>query len=135
MDKVLIGEILEPETDEEKNARRETRVRTGFWHTFRKAARRLPFGEDVVAAYYCALDPGTPTRTRAILLAALAYFVLPTDWVPDFIAGFGFTDDIAVLAAALGAVRGNLREAHYAAARRILADPEAQTDARSGDAR
>ena len=33
-------------------------------------------------------------------MAALAYFVLPFDVVPDFLAGFGFTDDAAVLALA-----------------------------------
>ena len=120
MDKALIGEILGPETDEDKTAQREKRVRSGFWKTAAKAASRIPFMEDVVAAYYCALDPATPRRTRAILLAALAYFVLPMDFVPDFIAGFGFTDDITVLAAALAAVGSNMNEAHYAAARRAL---------------
>jgi uncharacterized membrane protein YkvA (DUF1232 family) len=128
MDKVLIGEILGPETNDEKAAERERRVRSGFWQTAAKAARRIPFMEDVAAAYYCALDPATPTRTRAILLAALAYFVLPTDFVPDFIAGFGFTDDIAVLSAALAAVRGAMRESHYAAARRALADSATRSD-------
>ena len=130
MDKVLIGEILGPESDVdgEKTARREARVRGGFWRTFAKAARRIPFAEDVVAAYYCALDPQTPHRTRAILLGALAYFVLPTDFVPDIIAGFGFTDDVTVLAAAFSAVRGRMLPVHYEAAKRALADPDAQRD-------
>jgi uncharacterized membrane protein YkvA (DUF1232 family) len=83
--------------------------------------------EDVVAAYYCALDPKTPTRTRAILMAALAYFVLPTDLVPDFILGFGFTDDIAVLTAAITAMRSALNPSHYAAARKALADADLKT--------
>ncbi|GIL01500.1 MAG: hypothetical protein BroJett030_13990 [Alphaproteobacteria bacterium] len=128
MDKVLIGEILDPEPGIERARRRERRVRSGFWRTVRLAARRIPFMEDVVASYYCALDPRTPARTRAVLIGALAYFVLPTDFVPDFIAGFGFTDDIAVLTAALAAVRGALNDAHYSAARRALADPDAQND-------
>ena len=128
MHKVLFGEILGPEADEEKLAGREKRVRGGFWRTFARAARRIPFVEDLVAAYYCALDPQTPHRTRAILLGALAYFVLPTDFVPDFIAGFGFTDDVAVLASALSAVRANLKQTHYAAARRALDDPQVQKD-------
>ena len=128
MNKVLIGEILGPETDEEKNARREKRVRKGFWKTAAKAASKIPFMEEVVAAYYCALDPATPNRTRAVLLAALAYFILPTDFVPDFIAGFGFSDDATVLLAALAAVRGNMRDVHYEAARRALSDPDSQKD-------
>ena len=122
MNKILFGEILEPETDPEpeKMAANEARVRAGFWRTLRRAARRVPFMLDLVAAYYCALDPATPTRARVILLSALAYFVLPLDWVPDFIIGFGFTDDMAVLAAAIGAIRANLTDRHYMAAQAAL---------------
>jgi uncharacterized membrane protein YkvA (DUF1232 family) len=31
-----------------------------FWTAFKQFAGRLPFVEDLVAAYYCALDPATP---------------------------------------------------------------------------
>lgn len=119
---ILEGEILGPEPDREKIASDERRVRSGFWSTFRKAAKRIPFIEDLVASYYCALDPQTPTRARAVLLAALAYFVMPVDWIPDFIVGFGFTDDVAVLWAAIGAIRANLKPGHYSAARDALAE-------------
>ena len=47
----------------------EADVREKFWTTARKAARHIPFMEDVVAAYYCALDKNTPLRAKAILLA------------------------------------------------------------------
>ena len=59
---------------------------------------------------------------RATLLAALAYFVLPLDFIPDFILGIGFGDDLAVLMAAIAAVRGNITEEHRIAARNALAD-------------
>ena len=118
MDKILYGEILGP--DEESEARRERRVRAGFWKTLRKAANHIPFAEDLVAGYYCALDPATPHRVRAMLLAALAYFVLPIDTIPDFIAGVGFTDDATVLLATLAVVRAHITDAHRTAARRAL---------------
>ncbi len=123
MNKILYGEILMPGNDQEQ-ADQEKKIRHGFWHTVKKAAERVPFMEDVVACYYCMLDPDTPTRVRGILLAALAYFVLPLDLVPDFIAGFGFTDDIAVLAAAIAAVKSSLKERHYIAARKSLTSSE-----------
>lgn len=107
---ILHGEILEGA--EEKSAENENRVRKGFWKTAARAAGRIPFLDEVIASYYCALDPATPSRVRAILLAALAYFVLPLDSIPDFIVGFGFTDDIAVLGAVLAAIRGNIRDEH-----------------------
>jgi uncharacterized membrane protein YkvA (DUF1232 family) len=118
--KPLEGEILYG--TEETAGANEKRVRSGFWKTVAIAADKLPFLEEVVAAYYCALDPKTPTRVRAILLAALAYFVLPLDSIPDFLIGFGFTDDIAVLGAALAALRGNITSAHTDLARRKLAE-------------
>jgi uncharacterized membrane protein YkvA (DUF1232 family) len=120
MDKATIDEILSP-ADARSSEERARRVREKFWRTLKRAARQIPFMEDLVAAYYCALDTRTPTRVRGILLAALAYFVLPVDVIPDFIAGFGFTDDVAVLSAAITAVRTHITPAHYAAARASLA--------------
>lgn len=121
MDEVKIGEILEPGSEDKQKERAE-RVRAKFWQTLKRAARRIPFVEDLVAAYYCALDPKTPMRVRGILLAALAYFVMPMDVIPDFIAVFGFTDDVTVLAAAIAAIRTHITDAHYAAARDALSD-------------
>ncbi len=123
MDDVKIGEILEPGDDETRQDR-ESRVRREFWATVKRAARQVPFMEDVVASYYCALDQQTPTRVRGILLAALAYFVLPLDVMPDFLAFVGFSDDVAVLTAALAAIRAHITPAHYIAAREALADKE-----------
>ena len=112
MDDIKIGEILLP-GEESETEKRAKKVKAGFWPVFKKAFRQLPFSRDVVACYYCAMDPTTPMRVRAILLAALAYFVMPFDAVPDILALVGFSDDIAVLAAAIAAVRAHLRADHY----------------------
>lgn len=107
-------EYLGPE-DEQK-----TTVRQKLLATARKAARQVPFMEDVVAGYYCALDPATPAKVRATVLAALAYFVLPLDTIPDFIIGVGFGDDATVLMAAIAMIRSHMRDDHYHAAREAL---------------
>lgn len=120
MSDVKFGEILGPEPE----AERRERVRGRFWSTFRKAARVIPFAEELVAAYFCALDPATPHRVRGMLLAALAYFILPLDVLPDFIAGIGFTDDATVLLATIGLVRAHITPLHREAARRALSDDE-----------
>ena len=104
------------------NAGREQEVREKFWQTAKKAARQVPFMEDVVAAYYCALDKRTPLRAKGILIAALAYFVMPADAIPDVIVGLGFTDDIAVLTAAISTIRAHLTPAHRVAAKHALAE-------------
>ncbi len=133
MDDAKIGEILEPVDEGTRNAR-ERRVRNKFWKTMRRAASQIPFMEDLVAAYYCAFDLQTPHRVRGILLAALAYFVLPLDGVPDFLAFVGFSDDVAVLTAALAAIRAHITPAHYAAAREALRDAPPQETTESASA-
>jgi uncharacterized membrane protein YkvA (DUF1232 family) len=121
MDDVKIGEILQPGSDYDQRSREET-VRARFWKTARKAAKSVPFLDEVIAGYYCALDPSTPFRVRGTLLAALAYFVMPFDIIPDFIFGLGFTDDVAVLMAALNAIRNHITPAHREAARKAMED-------------
>src|SRR5919206_2826267 len=88
-----------------------------FWKKLARVIARITFAEDLVAAFYCAVDRNTPTYVRATLLGALAYFMLPTDAIPDFLAIVGFTDDAAVLAAAIGAVGRHLKDEHPEAAR------------------
>lgn len=100
----------------------EGEVREKFWRTAKKAARQIPFMEELVASYYCAMDKNTPLRAKGILVAALGYFVLPTDVIPDFVFGLGFTDDIAVLTAAITAVKAHITPAHRLAAKQALAD-------------
>lgn len=124
MNEARIGEILKP-ADAREDARREAEVRSKFWRTLKRAARQVPFMEEVVAGYYTALDRGTPLKARGTLLAALAYFVMPADLIPDFVVGFGFTDDVAVLTAALAAIRGHIKPAHREAAREALSDKQA----------
>jgi uncharacterized membrane protein YkvA (DUF1232 family) len=100
--------------------RNERIVRVGFWRKLRRLLGKLPFAEDLVAAYYCAVDPSTPLAARAVLMAAVAYFVLPIDAVPDFMAVFGFGDDAAVLAAAIATAGAHIAPTHRAAARDVL---------------
>ena len=116
-DDIKVGEILGPEDE----TTRTRRVKRRFWSTFRKAAAFIPFADELVAAYYSALDPQTPHRVRLMLLAALAYFVLPFDTIPDLLAGIGFSDDAAVLLATISLVRSHITPVHREAARRILA--------------
>ena len=105
-------------------ARNEKIVDRDFWTKLRKVAGKVPFAEDAAAAYFCAVDPTTPAKVKATLFAALAYFVMPFDVVPDFLAGIGFTDDAAVIALALSMVAKNIQPGHRARARAALHIPE-----------
>jgi len=100
--------------------RDEARVRAGFWDKARRVAARIPFAEDLLAAYYCAFDRVTPLRVKAALLGALAYFVMPIDALPDLLPLLGYADDAAVLLTALRLVDAHIRPEHREAARQAL---------------
>ncbi len=100
--------------------RNEKIVRDGFWPKVRRFAGKIPFLEDLLAAYFCAVDPATPWRVKAVLLAALAYFVVPMDVIPDFMAIFGFYDDAGIVAAAIKMVADHITPDHRARARDVL---------------
>ncbi|WP_166300460.1 YkvA family protein [Bradyrhizobium sp. 2S1] len=95
-------------------------VRRRFWIKFKKVVASLPFAEDLLAAYYCAFDRQTPRHVQAALLGAIAYFILPFDFVPDMLPILGFTDDAAVLATALRLVASHITPEHREAARAAL---------------
>ena len=103
----------------------EDGVRRDFWAKLKRVGRQLPFAEDLVAAYFCTLDPATPSRVKFVLLGAIAYFVLPFDAVPDFLPLLGFADDAAVVTAAIAQVAGAITETHREKARQVLGADEA----------
>jgi uncharacterized membrane protein YkvA (DUF1232 family) len=104
-----------------QEARRATRdsekLRREFWAKVKRVAGSLPFAEDLLAAYYCAFDHSTPLHVKTALLGALAYFVLPFDFIPDMLPVLGYSDDAAVLFAALRLVGAHVRPEHREAAR------------------
>ncbi|UTD27102.1 YkvA family protein [Bradyrhizobium sp. WD16] len=97
------------------------RLRRAFWAKMKRLAARIPFAEDLLAAYYCAFDRQTPRHVQVSLLGALAYFILPFDFVPDLLPVLGFTDDAAILATAIRLVASHIRPDHREAAGAALA--------------
>lgn len=95
-------------------------VRRRFWSKLRRVIAQVPFAEDLLATYYCAFDKQTPRHVQASLLGAIAYFVVPLDFVPDMLPVLGFTDDAAVLATAIRIVAAHIMPEHREAARAAL---------------
>ena len=90
----------------------ENALRRDFWRKLTRVLAQIPFAEDLLAAYYCAFDRDTPTHVKMTLVAAIAYFVLPVDAIPDFLPVIGFTDDAAVLATAIKLVTNHITPRH-----------------------
>ena len=105
-----------------KSLRDEAKFGSDFMARLKRVAKRIPFAEDLLAAWFCARDPATPRRVRMTLLAALGYFVLPVDALPDIMPLLGFTDDAAVIAAAIAAVAGSITIEHRERAKQAMAE-------------
>ena len=95
-------------------------LRKRFWLKLKQVAAKLPFVEDLLAAYYCAFDKETPRHVQVALLGAIAYFILPFDFIPDMMPVLGFTDDAAILATAHSSICSPTR---LPAALRLIAIP------------
>ena len=98
----------------------EQRVNAGFWPKIRRVAAKVPFAKEALSVWYCAKDDDTPLAAKGMMLAALAYFVLPVDAIPDFIAGLGYTDDAAVFTALMAVIGRNLKPRHKLAAKQDI---------------
>jgi len=86
----------------------------------RRTIGKVPFTRNAVAAFYAARDPATPTGVKAAVMAALAYFIVPVDMVPDFIAALGYTDDATVFYGAWRLLAPHLKPQHETKAREFL---------------
>ena len=96
-------------------------LRRRFWRKLKRLAVKLPFAADLLAAYYCAFDQATPRHVQVALAGALAYFILPFDFVADVLPVLGFADDAAVLATAIRLVANHITPDHRAAAQAAIA--------------
>ncbi len=99
----------------------EDYVRAGFFPKMKKVVAKVPFAADAIALYYAGFDKATPNWARAVAVAALAYFIMPIDLIPDALLIIGYTDDATVLALALKLLSRFVRPEHKKMARDWLA--------------
>jgi len=87
--------------------------RRGFFRKARRFAGKLPFVRDIVAMWFALGDDRTPLWAKAVMAGAIAYFVGPTDLVPDLFIGLGYGDDAMVALSALKSISEYVRGEHY----------------------
>lgn len=99
------------------SSKNEEAVRSNFASKAKKYFKHLPMAREAVAMYFCMLDARTPLWVKGAVAAALAYFVMPADAIPDFLPVIGLGDDAGVLAATLTAVASHVTSEHRDQAR------------------
>ena len=76
--------------------------------------------EKVLWLYYASRRPDVPRWAKLTIYAALAYFILPLDAIPDITPLAGYSDDLGALSAALLTVARYVDDEVKAKARRRL---------------
>lgn len=94
----------------------------GFWKKLKNFA--LDAGREVIEKalwlYYAAQEKDTPLWAKTAIFTALAYFICPIDSIPDVIPVAGYTDDLGVIAAAIGMVSIHITDSVKAKARQSV---------------
>lgn len=95
-----------------------------LWSKIKKFAQQA--GQDIIEKalllYFAAQSPDTPDWAKATIYGALGYFIFPIDAIPDTIPVVGFTDDLTVLAAAVGTVAMSITPAIRMQAKKKIQD-------------
>lgn len=95
------NEIIIPEVVDEKYS--ENYSEDSFWDkitsTVKKAGSKLIY--QALQLFYAMQNPDCPIAIKGAIIAALGYFILPIDLVPDFLPIVGFADDLTAIGAAI----------------------------------
>ena len=75
----------------------------------------------VLILYYATFDKNLPVKDRLMVIAALGYFIIPVDLIPDALPG-GFADDAAALLYVVKHIWKNLSPEVFTKARKKLSE-------------
>jgi len=76
-------------------------VDENLWGKLEKSGRKISFAKDILALYRYMKDPLVKWFRKAIVVAALVYFIVPIATIPDITPLFGYLDDLGVITALL----------------------------------
>jgi uncharacterized membrane protein YkvA (DUF1232 family) len=93
-------------------------VDENLWSKLEKGGKRISFARDIVALYNFMKDPIVRWHRKAIVVAALIYFIVPLDTIPDLTPFFGYLDDLGVITALLKYLGSELKS-YYPAGFRV----------------
>lgn len=94
------GEKSEGEIKKEYEPKTEY-VEENLWSKLEKAGKKISFAKDIVALFRYMQDSHVSWHRKAIVVAALIYFISPIDTIPDVAPLFGYLDDLGVITALL----------------------------------
>jgi len=94
------GGKSEEEIKEEYKPKAEY-VEENLWYKLEKVGKKISFAKDIMALFRYLQDSFVSWHRKAIVIAALIYFISPIDTIPDVAPLFGYLDDLGVITALL----------------------------------
>ncbi len=94
------GEKSEEEIKKEYEPKAEY-VEENLWYKLEKVGKKISFAKDIMALFRYLQDSFVSWHRKAIVIAALIYFISPIDTIPDVVPLFGYLDDLGVITALL----------------------------------
>ncbi len=95
-DALDFGGESEEETSEKMNY-----VEENLWEKLERVGKKISFAKDILALVRYMRDPIVSWHRKAIVVAALIYFISPVDAIPDVAPLVGYLDDLGVITAVL----------------------------------
>jgi uncharacterized membrane protein YkvA (DUF1232 family) len=86
---------------EEKTREKIDYVEENLWEKLERVGKKISFAKDILALVKYMRDPLVSWHRKAIVVAALIYFISPIDTIPDFAPLVGYLDDLGVITAVL----------------------------------
>ncbi len=76
-------------------------VEENLWTKLERVGKKISFAKDILALVRYLRDPLVSWHRKAIVAAALIYFISPIDAIPDITPLIGYLDDLGVITALL----------------------------------
>jgi uncharacterized membrane protein YkvA (DUF1232 family) len=87
--------------NEERTTEKVEFVESNIWTKLEAVGKKISFAKDILALVNYMRDPIVSWHRKAIVVAALVYFISPIDTIPDLTPLFGYLDDLGVITALL----------------------------------
>ena len=96
------------EEDEEVFHKQARQVNERFEDKLERVGGKLRFAQDLVALFRYFMDARVAWQRKTVVVAALLYFILPIDAIPDLLPFAGYLDDFGVIMAVTKFMAGEL---------------------------
>lgn len=101
---------------EKEYTNKEKYVRENIAEKLRSVRIGIRLVKHVLALFRYMKDAKIPWYRKSVVVAALAYFIMPLDVIPDMMPLIGYLDDFGVIAAVLGYLGKEIRPYYFPSA-------------------